>query len=101
VTRILDRPGDQLPVEPVVEGVSLGGGVSGWRPLAMQGAGRPAPGVAMDVGAMVWDDEQQVMMLPDGADWVPAFKHTSTKTSTNSGSTDNQNADVDEDASGS
>lgn len=99
MTRILDRLTDQLPVDPAPT-TETGANRTEHRPFAMRLAVDPKIIADVGVDALVFDDEQQIMMMPDGTDLSPAFKHTSTKTGTSTASQDRSSPDTDSDSTG-
>jgi putative ATP-grasp target RiPP len=102
MTRVLDRIAEQLPTDNgFVTTVASEVVPTAARPFGMRLAVEPAVTATVDVGSLRWDDDKQIMMLADGADLSPAFKHTSTETGTSTNSQDRSAPDTDKDASGS
>lgn len=71
-----------------------------FRPFGMRLAVIPKEVVHIDPSSMKWDAERQIMVMQEGGDLAPAFRHTSTQTSTTTATQDRSGDDTDTDATG-
>ena len=75
-------------------------GMSASLPFGLAVAARePVPTDPVDLAALVWDDERQIMLVRDGGGLVPWMKHSTGKTNTDSNTDGNGAKETDEDYS--
>jgi len=60
-------------------------------------AREPVPTDQVNVAALVWDDERQIMLVRDGDELVPWMKHSTGKTNTDSNTDGAGGKETDED----
>lgn len=71
---------------------------SGRLPFGLAVAARePVPADHVDVSALAWDDDRQIMLIRDGGELVPWMKHSTGKTNTDSNTDGNGGKETDTD----